>query len=328
MTSGRPTSWSTSSTKHDRVIDQVPRSVMRREHLRHRAVYVVVTTSSDEIVVHRRAEWKDVYPGAWDLCFGGVLAAGEDWADAARRELAEEAGIEGELRALGRSGAFDEGGMHVVGRVFAVAHDGPYPVPRRRGGRGRRRAAGRSRALPRRRPTAPTPSPSPSPAPRPPDLSEAEVRLSPLVPTAVVRLWLDDPGIDDRPRPGCSTSTTLRGAVESRRRRHRHRRLHRPLRPAGRQAARRRLLPRRPRPPAPTPATTCSRVDMEMEPVAGLRVRQLGGRLRRRPPRPRPRHAADVLVARPHRLGALRRRAPTPAETTVTPRCRWRLDRS
>lgn len=114
--------------EHDVVVDRVTRGEMRRRNLRHRAVYVVVRTSDDGVVVHRRAEWKDVYPGHWDLCFGGVLASGEDWAAAAERELAEEAGIRAPLREVG-AGRYDDGPCSVVGRVFAAVHDGPYPCP-------------------------------------------------------------------------------------------------------------------------------------------------------------------------------------------------------
>jgi len=112
----------------DRVIGTTTRARMRAERLRHRAVYVVVRTTDDRVVVHRRAEWKDVYPGAWDCCFGGVLDAGEAWEAAAARELAEEAGITAELREVG-AGRFDDGGSPVVGRIFEAVHDGPYPCP-------------------------------------------------------------------------------------------------------------------------------------------------------------------------------------------------------
>ncbi len=50
------------------------------------------------MVVHRRADWKDVHPGFWDLAFGGVCTAGEGWFDSARRELAEEAGLAADAR--------------------------------------------------------------------------------------------------------------------------------------------------------------------------------------------------------------------------------------
>lgn len=109
----------------DTVIRQVTRAEMRRDGLRHRAVYVVVRTTGDGVVVHRRADWKDVYPGRWDLCFGGVLDAGEDWARAAARELAEEAGIEARMREVWRGTAEDDHAA-VVGRVYETVHDGPY----------------------------------------------------------------------------------------------------------------------------------------------------------------------------------------------------------
>ncbi|MCB0972291.1 MAG: hypothetical protein KDA97_12360, partial [Acidimicrobiales bacterium] len=52
------------------VVDVVSRARMRRERLRHRCTYVVVVDSDERLVVHRRAEWKDVWPGRWDVAFG------------------------------------------------------------------------------------------------------------------------------------------------------------------------------------------------------------------------------------------------------------------
>ena len=120
--------WVDIVDEHDRVVDVVTRAEMRRRGLRHRAVYVVIRTTDGGVVVHRRAEWKDVYPGAWDLCFGGVLDAGEEWDSAARRELAEEAGITADVRHVG-GGTFSGDGASVVGRVYEAVHDGPYPCP-------------------------------------------------------------------------------------------------------------------------------------------------------------------------------------------------------
>lgn len=79
----------------DRVVATVPRAEMRRRNLLHRCTYVLVRRSDGRIHVHRRTDTKDVYPGAYDMLPGGVVAAGESYDEGARRELAEELGIEG-----------------------------------------------------------------------------------------------------------------------------------------------------------------------------------------------------------------------------------------
>ena len=55
---------------------------------------VVRSTVAGDVLVHRRAGWKDLWPGYWDLAVGGVVGVGEPWPAAARRELAEELGVE------------------------------------------------------------------------------------------------------------------------------------------------------------------------------------------------------------------------------------------
>ena len=114
----------------DNVLEVVTRAEMRARGsaARHRACYVAVVNSRDELVVHRRAAWKDVFPGWWDLCFGGVLGAGEGWEDAARRELLEEAGIDAPVVLLGR-GMWEQADVALNGRVYLARHDGPYPCP-------------------------------------------------------------------------------------------------------------------------------------------------------------------------------------------------------
>ncbi len=112
----------------DRVVGTVTRAEMRRDNLRHRAVGVLVRTSGGDVVVHRRSDWKDVWPGYWDVAFGGVLRPGEEWIDGARRELAEEAGITVEsedLTELGTS-TYEDADVRVIGRTYVATHDGPF----------------------------------------------------------------------------------------------------------------------------------------------------------------------------------------------------------
>ncbi|QXC63253.1 NUDIX domain-containing protein [Aquihabitans sp. G128] len=106
----------------------VGRAEMRAGHLRHRCTYVVVVDAEERVVVHQRAAWKDVWPSRWDLAFGGVVDVGEGWLDAARRELAEEAGIEADLVEVA-TGTYDDDDVSLLGHVFVARHDGPFTFP-------------------------------------------------------------------------------------------------------------------------------------------------------------------------------------------------------
>lgn len=107
------------------VLDVVSRATMRAEGLRHRCTYVAVVRSTGRVVVHKRADWKDVFPGAWDLAFGGVCDLGEPWETSAARELQEEAGITGVgLHDLGAV-EWSNGETALIGRAYVTVHDGP-----------------------------------------------------------------------------------------------------------------------------------------------------------------------------------------------------------
>ena len=114
----------------DNVVEVVTRAEMRARKgaVRHRSCYVAVLTSDDRLVVHRRADWKEVYPGYWDICFGGILGAGEAWDDAARRELLEEAGVEAEPVHVGTA-SWSAPDTNLNARIYLARSDGPFTCP-------------------------------------------------------------------------------------------------------------------------------------------------------------------------------------------------------
>lgn len=110
----------------DRVVATVPRREMRASPLWHRCVYLLVQRADGAVLLHRRSLAKDFAPGAWDIGAGGVVAAGEAYDEAARRELAEELGVMGvPLEPLGPVRYHDER-LRVIGRAYRVRSDGPF----------------------------------------------------------------------------------------------------------------------------------------------------------------------------------------------------------
>lgn len=113
-----------------RVVGAAPRAEMRRDNLLHAATAVIVRNSSGEVYVHRRALTKDWAPGHHDCCAGGVIRPGEDPEPSARRELAEELGITGQvtLRSLGAN-LYEDDETRCREHAYEVTWDGPISHP-------------------------------------------------------------------------------------------------------------------------------------------------------------------------------------------------------
>ena len=110
--------------EQDQVLQAVPRSQMRRELLRHRATYIVVENSQQQIYVQRRTLSKDYCPGMLDACCGGVVQAGESYDLSAVRELEEEMGISGvSLTPWGTFYTEDHKGK-VWGGIYSCRYEG------------------------------------------------------------------------------------------------------------------------------------------------------------------------------------------------------------
>ncbi len=109
------------------VIDVVTRAAMRAGRLRHRCTFVVVRDSAGRLLVHQRSRHKDMWPSRWDLAAGGVVQVGEDWDQAAARELAEEVGVVGVALTPLTDGCvgYCDDDVDEVARVWTVTWDGP-----------------------------------------------------------------------------------------------------------------------------------------------------------------------------------------------------------
>jgi isopentenyldiphosphate isomerase len=95
--------------------------------LPHRSAYILVFNRKGDLFIHLRTSTKDVYPSYWDVCVGGVLAAGESHDEAARREMAEELGLVLDPERLFPY-LFRDSIWIVHGMVYRIIHDGPFQL--------------------------------------------------------------------------------------------------------------------------------------------------------------------------------------------------------
>ena len=114
--------------EQDRVVGQATRREVRARRLRHRSTYVLVFNADSQLFVHQRTTTKDIYPGCYDVAFGGVLRTGEEYDAGARRELREEAGIDNVPLRRVLSFRFDDDRNHVNGVLYSATYDGPLQL--------------------------------------------------------------------------------------------------------------------------------------------------------------------------------------------------------
>ena len=81
--------------EQDNLLGHRVRSDLRKLGLIGRCTFIFLFNSKGELCVHRRTLSKALYPGFWDTAAGGMVAAGESYAQSAARELEEELGVSG-----------------------------------------------------------------------------------------------------------------------------------------------------------------------------------------------------------------------------------------
>ena len=108
-----------------RTVAVLTRREMRGRRLPHRCVYLLVFNGRGELFIHQRTAGKDVYPSHWDVAVGGVLASGESFDEGARREGAEELGVEVSPEPLFPFRYADERTV-AQAMVYRARHDGPF----------------------------------------------------------------------------------------------------------------------------------------------------------------------------------------------------------
>lgn len=71
----------------------LPRSVIHKEGIWHRAIVVAIVNEKNEILLQQRSENKEKNAGLWDISAAGHISAGQDSLMSATREISEEVSV-------------------------------------------------------------------------------------------------------------------------------------------------------------------------------------------------------------------------------------------
>jgi len=107
----------------NRVIGTAGRSEIHKQRFKHRSVHVFLFNSEGELFLQKRAQAKDEFPGYYDSSAAGHVNPGENYHEAAARELKEELGIEAQLEKVTELPASQKTGWEFVSFYSAVSDD-------------------------------------------------------------------------------------------------------------------------------------------------------------------------------------------------------------
>ena len=88
--------------EEDNIIGKETREKCHNEKLIHRSVYIFLINSRNEMFLQKRAKSKDLYAGYFTGSATGHVDYGENYDQAARRELKEELGLDISLKRVSK----------------------------------------------------------------------------------------------------------------------------------------------------------------------------------------------------------------------------------
>lgn len=117
--------------ENDNPIGSCERKFVYKYGLFHRIVRVLLFNDKGEVCLQWRSKEEDTFPETWDQSAGGHVDAGEDYLTAAKRELAEELGVDTELEEIYGFKTESVIGEKIIkrfNRVFRGVYNGPLSL--------------------------------------------------------------------------------------------------------------------------------------------------------------------------------------------------------
>jgi len=116
--------------EQDQVTGAAPRGQVHANNLLHRAVHILIFNPAGEVFLQLRSRSKDRHPLTWDSSAAGHVCAGEEYDQAAIREIREELGIDVPLKKVAKLTGSQQTDHEFVWLYSGVHSDEPKPNPR------------------------------------------------------------------------------------------------------------------------------------------------------------------------------------------------------
>lgn len=111
---------------NDQVIGTVRRGDAHRDPTKlHRSVQVLIFNTDGQLLLQRRSQRKDLFPGFYCASASGHVASGDNYATTAAREVTEELGANLSLTYLGKTLVASEYETEMTA-LFLAHGDGPF----------------------------------------------------------------------------------------------------------------------------------------------------------------------------------------------------------
>ncbi len=109
----------------DKVIKYLPRKKAHKDNILHRTTAILIYNNEGKMLLQKRSKDKDTYAGYYTVAAGGHVLKGQEYEEAAERELFEELRISGKLKYIKTFLVPDK--IHTtMTAAFKLIHDGPF----------------------------------------------------------------------------------------------------------------------------------------------------------------------------------------------------------
>lgn len=111
--------------ENDKVLDFIPRSDAHKKKLLHRTISISVFNEEGKVMLHQRSMNKDTNPGMISNSCGGHVSKGQDYLEAAEREIKEELDLKSKL-VLIKKMIINDPTHRTMTSIYTTVANGPF----------------------------------------------------------------------------------------------------------------------------------------------------------------------------------------------------------